>query len=115
MLKYIVSGQKPATFNNVIEDIDSVVSEVKDRPEVTSAYMKEWERELAIKEDARTEERTKVNEDNAIKHIRFCLRMGISDSDIRSNIEEDYGYDNNKIKELFAKATDSNSHPEGDN
>ena len=96
MLKYIVSGQKPETVNKVIEDIDTVVSEVKDRPEVTSAYMKEWERELAIKEDARTED--------AINLISFCFDNGISTDKIIANLKKDYGYENEKIKELFNKA-----------
>ena len=104
MLKYIVSGQKPATVNKVIEDIDLIVNEVKERPEVTTAYMKEWERELAIKEDARAEERTKVNEDNAINLILFGTDNNISTDKIKTNLREKYGYDDNKIIDLFKKA-----------
>ena len=97
MLKYIVSGEKPAITNNDIDMIDDIVTKVKHRKEVTTAYMRQWDRELSIKRE--TKEETK--EDNALKLIRFCRKKDIPDDEIRDNLKEDYAYDDEKINELF--------------
>lgn len=52
MLKYIVSGEKPIDTNSDIEEIDTIVTKVKDRKEVTIAYMRQWDRELSIDAEA---------------------------------------------------------------
>lgn len=52
MLQYILSGEKPSTPNADIDDIDNIVSKVKALPEVTSKYMKQWDREQALQREA---------------------------------------------------------------
>ena len=93
MLKYIVSGEKPAITNNDIDMIDDIVTKVKHRKEVTTAYMRQWDRELSIKREEK--------QNNALKLIRFCRKMGVSDDAIKANLREDYDYNNDTIQELF--------------
>ena len=62
--------------------------------------MRQCDHDMEVREDARIE----ANEDKAIKHIRFCIKKGILVEDIRENLEEDYGYNENEIDELFIKA-----------
>ena len=69
MLKYIVSGEKPIETNTDIEEIDSIVTKVKDRKEVTIAYMRQWDRELSIKRETKQED--------ALEDIRFDRDNGI--------------------------------------
>ena len=93
MLKYIVSGEKPANTNSSIEEMDKIVTKVKGRKEVTIKYMRQWDRELSIKRD----EKRKI----ALNDIRFDRENGISDEITRKRLKESYDYDNETIKELF--------------
>lgn len=52
MLKYIVSGEKPTTPNADIDAIDNIVTQVKNKPEVTINYMKQWDRENQIRRES---------------------------------------------------------------
>lgn len=52
MLKYILSGEKPTSPNQGIEDVDKIVSKVKSLPEVTKKYMKQWDREQTLQREA---------------------------------------------------------------
>ena len=40
VLKYIVSGEKPNTSNPEVDNLETVVSKIKKRSEVTRKYMK---------------------------------------------------------------------------
>ncbi len=95
MLKYIVSGQKPISTNTDIDAIDKIVAKVKGREEVTTAFMKQWDRELSIKRETK--------EDDALKMIRFARKHNISDDDIRSSLESDYDFPPSIINNLFSK------------
>ena len=68
LLKYIVSGKKPDTSNPDIEKLESIVSRIKTKSEVTKKLMKQWDRELSIKREATLEE----SERSAINWIKFC-------------------------------------------
>ena len=94
MLKYIVSGEKPAVTNSDIEEIDTIVTKVKGRKEVTIAYMRQWDRELSIKREIRQED--------ALEIIRFGREDGISDDKTRARLKKSFGYNNKTIDELFA-------------
>lgn len=94
MLKYIVSGEKPAVTNSDIEEIDTIVTKVKSRKEVTIAYMRQWDRELSIKREIRQEA--------ALEIIRFGREDGISDDKTRARLKKSFGYNNKTIDELFA-------------
>ena len=98
MLKYIVSGQKPISTNTDIDAIDKIVAKVKGREEVTTAFMKQWDRELSIKREA--EEKTK--EEAALQDIRFDRKYSIPEEITRARLEH-MGYKNNAINEFFAK------------
>ena len=52
MLKYILSGEKPTSPNQGIDDVDKIVSRVKALPEVTKKYMKQWDREQTLQREA---------------------------------------------------------------
>lgn len=52
MLKYILSGEKPISPDQGIEDVDKIVSKVKSLPEVTKKYMKQWDREQTLQREA---------------------------------------------------------------
>ncbi len=93
MLKYIVSGEKPAYSNSDIDAIDAIVTKVKSREEVTTEYMRQWDRELSIKRETRKED--------AIKDVLFDRDNGIPDDIIRSRLEQNYEYDDETINELF--------------
>ena len=95
MLKYIVSGEKPISSNSDIEAIDSIVTKVKGRKEVTTAFMKQWDRELSIKRDTKRED--------ALEDIRFDLENGIPIDVTRRRLQKNYCYDNETIEELFAQ------------
>ena len=94
MLKYIVSGEKPAVTNSDIEEIDTIVTKVKGRKEVTIAYMRQWDRELSIKREIRQED--------ALEIIRFGREDGISDDKTRARLKKSFGYNNKTIDELFS-------------
>ncbi len=74
MLKYIVSGEKPTSFNEVIEDVDKVVTKVKGKKEVTIEYMRQIDREYSIRKE--TAEATK--REAAIEMIRFDIDNDIT-------------------------------------
>lgn len=102
MLKYIVSGEKPTT-NSDIDEIDEIVTKVKGRKEVTTAFMKQWDRELSIKRDTRIETRIETKREDALEDIRFDLENGIPIDVTRRRLQKNYGYDNETIEELFAQ------------
>ena len=94
MLKYIVSGQKPANTNVDIDAIDKIVAKVKGREEVTTAFMRQWDRELSIKRETKAED--------ALQNIRFDRKYNIPEETTRARLEH-MGYKNNAINEFFAK------------
>ena len=111
MLRYIVSGEKPSSPNTDIDDIDKIVSRVKALPEVTTKYMKQWDREyilqLEASEKARAKTEKETKEKNAIGLIKFCRAHGVSDIDIIDELFTNYGYDEETLKTLFSQAEKS--------
>lgn len=101
MLKYILTGQKPDECNLEIEQIDSIVTKVKTKSEVTKAYMKQWDRERSLQIEAAREEGKK----NALNMIKFCRENNISDEKIRLNLHSDYKYDDQAIDALFMQVS----------
>ncbi len=95
MLKYIVTGEKPAEGNKDIEEIDSIVTKVKGRKEVTKAYMKQWDRELSIKRETKQED--------ALEDIRFDRENDIPIEVTRKRLRKSFGYNDATIDELLAK------------
>ena len=57
VLKYIVSGEKINTSNPEVNDLEAVVSKIKKRSEVTRKYMKQWDRERTLVQEAKAEGR----------------------------------------------------------
>ena len=95
VLKYIVSGEKISSENKQVNDLEKVVSKIKKRPEVTKKYMQQWDRERHLVMDAKKED--------AIEHIRFCRKLGASDTEIKENLETNFKLSTNTIDELFAQ------------
>lgn len=95
VLKYIVSGEKISSENQQVNDLEKVVSKIKKRPEVTKKYMQQWDRERHLVMDAKKED--------AIEHIRFCRKLGASDTEIKENLENNFKLSTNTIDELFAQ------------
>ena len=97
MLKYIVSGEKPEYSNEDIEEIDTIVTKVKGRAEVTAEYMRQWDRELSIKRETKQE----TKREDALTAIRYGREDGIPDEKTRTRLERDYGLSEDIIDELF--------------
>jgi hypothetical protein len=95
VLKYIVSGEKISSENQQVNDLEKVVSKIKKRPEVTKKYMQQWDRERHLVMDAKKED--------AIEHIRFCRKLGASDTEIKENLETNFKLSPSTINELFAQ------------
>ena len=95
VLKYIVSGEKISSENQQVNDLEKVVSKIKKRPEVTKKYMQQWDRERHLVMDAKKED--------AIEHIRFCRKLGASDTEIKENLETNFKFSTSTIDELFAQ------------
>ena len=95
VLKYIVSGEKPSSENQQVNDLEKVVSKIKKRPEVTKQYMKQWDRERHLVMDTKKED--------AIEMIHFGREEGISDTKIRKRLETKFKLSPSSIDELFAQ------------
>ena len=107
VLKYIVSGEKPSTPNTDINTLDTIVSKIKHRAEVTTKYMQQWDRERIMKREW-TDEVTKIvsastKEADALKTIRYGREDGVPDSKIRLRLERDYDLTASVIDSLFDK------------
>ncbi len=94
MLKYIVSGQKPDYENDSINAIDSIVSKVKSREEVTKTYMKQFDLEWSVRHE------TMLN--NGIEDIRFDRDENIPREVTRKRLLH-RGLNNSDIDDLFAQ------------
>ncbi len=92
MLHYIQTGEKPEGQNPDINDVDSVVTKIKKRKEVTTKYMRQWEREQAIAKEAKI--------DAALEMIRNGREDGVSDEKTRSRIKR-IGLNDSTIDKLF--------------
>ncbi len=92
MLHYIQTGEKPEVQNPDINDVDSVVTKIKRREEVTTKYMRQWERERAIAKEVRI--------DDALEMIRFGREEGVSDEKTRIRIKR-IGLNDSTIDKLF--------------
>jgi predicted transposase/invertase (TIGR01784 family) len=88
VLKYIVSGEKLNTSNPEVNDLETVVSKIKKRPEVTKKYMQQWDRERIIAKEAKDEGK----EQSLIGLICKKLIKGKSIGIIASEVEEDEEY-----------------------
>ncbi len=102
-----VLGEKPSSPNIDIEDIDKIVSRVKALPEVTTKYMKQWDREYILQLEASEKIEKETNKKAAIKLIKFGQSQGISESAIVKELETNYGYDADTINALFKQAANS--------
>ena len=97
MLKYIVSGEKLSSSNPDISNLETVVSKIKQRSEVTTNYMKQWDRENHIKIEAELN----TKKDDAIEIIRFGREDGVSDDTIRTRLETRLKLHPSVVNELF--------------
>lgn len=57
--------------------------------------MQQWDRERHLVMDAKKED--------AIEHIRFCRKLGASDTEIKENLETKFKLSPSTIDELFAQ------------
>ena len=85
VLKYIVSGEKISASNPDVNDLETVVSKIKKRPEVTKKYMQQWDRERILVKEAKDEGK----EITLIGQICKKLIKGKSINIIASEVEED--------------------------
>jgi len=100
LLQYMLTGQKPSVTDQEIETIDKLVTKVKAKKEVTTNYMKQWDRDRIIARDAALEARQKA----AINLISFSIKNGVSLEQIVDNLKYEYKFDDATIKDLFEKA-----------
>ncbi|SEG19825.1 hypothetical protein SAMN02910276_02128 [Butyrivibrio sp. Su6] len=95
VLKYIVSGEKPSSENQQVNDLEKVVSKIKKRPEVTKKYMQQWDRERHLVMDTK--------KDDALEIIRFGREDGTPDEKTRKRLETKFKLNSSTIDELFAQ------------
>ncbi|WP_022765337.1 Rpn family recombination-promoting nuclease/putative transposase [Butyrivibrio sp. XPD2006] len=96
VLKYIVSGEKINASNPEVNNLETVVSKIKKRPEVTKKYMQQWDRERILVQEAK-DEGTEIGkeigkEQSLIGLICKKLLKGKSVEIIASEVEEDEEY-----------------------
>lgn len=96
MLKYIVSGEKITTSNPEVNNLETVVSKIKKRPEVTKKYMQQWDRERILANEAKDEGEKIGKEKSLIGLICKKLAKGKSINIIADEVEEDEDY----VKEI---------------
>ena len=97
VLKYIVSGEKPSVSNPEVDNLETVVSKIKTRAEVTKKYMQQWDRERILVQEAkeegrtegRTEGKTEGKDTTLIEQICKKILKGKDSATIASEIEED--------------------------
>ena len=96
VLKYIVSGEVPGSFSPEVHSLETVVSKIKRRPEVTKRYMQQWDRERLLILDTKKEA--------ALEVIRFGREDGVPDEKIRRRLETRFNLATDVIDELFQQA-----------
>ena len=99
VLKYIVSGEIPDTMNPEVNNLETIVSKIKKRPEVTKKYMQQWDRERILV----NETREAVTKQNAFSEIKFGRENGEPDVKIRKRLEKVFKLTPDVIDELFEK------------
>ena len=100
LLQYMLTGQKPEVTDQEIEAIDELVTKIKAKKEVTTNYMKQWDRDRIIARDAALEARQK----DALVLISFGSENNIPNSVIIQKLRNEFKYDDTTIKDLFEKA-----------
>ncbi len=106
VLKYIVSGEKPNTTNPEVDDLETVVSKIKKRSEVTRKYMKQWDRERILVKEAKAEGRTegrtegKAEEKDHINRLNLILLEQGRIDDL-TKAATDAAFQDKLIKELL--------------
>lgn len=96
LLQYMLTGQKPEVTDQEIEAIDELVTKVKAKKEVTTKYMKQWDRDRLIAKDA--------HQEDALNFIIFAFENDISTEKAINHLREKYKYNDITIKDLFKKA-----------
>lgn len=94
MLKYIVSGEKPDYKNDSINAIDSIVSKVKGREEVTRIYMKQFDLERSVRHE------TMLND--GLNLVRFAREDHTPDETTRKRLFH-MGLNDIDIDDIFAQ------------
>ena len=102
MLKYIVDGTLPSDHNERVISLDNIVSEVKNRSEVSSHYMKAWDREIVMKREWEAEVRAEALKENAEKFVSFSIKHHISPDDIKAELIEKYDCSAEAANEIIA-------------
>ena len=102
MLKYIVDGTLPSDHNESVISLDNIVSEVKNRSEVSSHYMKAWDREIVMKREWEAEVKTETKKEDAENFISFSVNHNISSDDIKTELMEKYAFSAEEADEMIA-------------
>lgn len=108
MLRYIVSGEKPCHANEDIDNLDNLVQNAKGRKEITTKFMKQWDRENQIRREVEEITREKTREEtkreDALAMIKTCIEDNIPEITVR-NIVRKFGFENEEIDALIREAT----------
>ena len=101
VLKYIVSGEKPSEPNPEVNNLETVVSKIKKRSEVTKKYMQQWDRERIIAMEAREEGRSegRAEATDAVNKLTTILISSGRVDDL-AKAAEDFEYQKKLIHEL---------------
>ena len=104
MLKYILAGEKTNPSNSEVNNLDTVVSKIKKRPEVTKKYMQQWDRERILIRETREETKEETQKEDALEIILFGREYGVSDEKIRKRLNTRLKLERSVIDELFKQA-----------
>ena len=94
MLKYLEETTAKNVTNQDIAAVESLVNKVKHKKEVSISYMKSWEWEQMIREEAKAEGIqtgiTKARQEDIKIFIETCREFGASTEDTASKLAEKY-------------------------
>ncbi|WP_022777968.1 hypothetical protein [Butyrivibrio sp. AE3009] len=123
VLEYIVDGAVRENPSRIVTQMNDIVTETKERAEVTERYMQKWDELEHIKRDLRSamaddvrrevieEVRQEVTEEvtakaykkSAKELIDYGRLLGDSEENIRKRIVEKYDFDDKTIEELLVR------------
>ena len=102
MLKYIVDGTLPSDHNERVISLDNIVSEVKNRSEVSSHYMKAWDREIVMKREWEAEVKTETKKEDAEILVSYAIRNNNPIDSIKEELIGKFGFSDEEADELIA-------------
>lgn len=101
MLKYIEHSTTDNVTNQTLDELNQLVNTVKQSREVGINYMKSWEREQMIRDEA-TEEGRKIGIEQGIQaFIRLCQKVPLPRIETTKQLAQEFGLSDEKAAEYL--------------